>query len=54
MIPYFGYARSDKKARPRVPIAAKLMANLIDTSGADRVLTVDLHALKFKRFLTSR
>ncbi len=50
VIPYFGYARSDKKARPRVPIAAKLMANLIDTSGADRVLTVDLHASQIQAF----
>src|SRR5215468_9669213 len=39
VIPYFGYARSDKKDRPRVPIAAKLVANLITTAGADRILT---------------
>src|SRR5215813_12861537 len=44
VVPYFGYARSDKKDRPRVPIAAKLVANLITTAGADRILTVDLHA----------
>src|SRR5438128_7093176 len=44
VIPYFGYARSDKKDRPRVPIAAKLVSNLITTAGAQRVLTVDLHA----------
>jgi ribose-phosphate pyrophosphokinase len=44
VIPYFGYARADKKDRPRVPIAAKLVANLITTAGAHRVLTVDLHA----------
>lgn len=50
VIPYFGYARSDKKDRPRVPIAAKLIANLIDTSGADRVLTVDLHASQIQGF----
>lgn len=50
VIPYFGYARSDKKDRPRVPIAAKLMANLIDTSGADRILTVDLHASQIQGF----
>ncbi len=50
VIPYFGYARSDKKDRPRVPIAAKLMANLVDTSGADRVLTVDLHASQIQGF----
>ena len=50
VIPYFGYARSDKKDRPRVPITAKLIANLIDTSGADRVLTVDLHASQIQGF----
>ncbi len=50
VIPYFGYARSDKKDRPRVPIAAKLIANLVDTSGADRVLTVDLHASQIQGF----
>ena len=44
VIPYYGYARSDKKDRPRVPIAAKLVANLIVTAGAQRVLTMDLHA----------
>ena len=42
VIPYFGYGRSDKKDRPRVPIASKLVANLITTAGAERVLTVDL------------
>ena len=50
IIPYFGYARSDKKDKPRVPIAAKLVANLIDTSGADRILTVDLHASQIQGF----
>ena len=50
VIPYFGYARSDKKDRPRVPIAAKLMANLIVTAGAHRVLTVDLHASQIQGF----
>ncbi len=50
VIPYFGYARSDKKDRPRVPIAAKLVANLIRTAGADRVLTVDLHASQIQGF----
>ncbi len=50
VIPYFGYARSDKKDRPRVPIASKLMANLIDTAGAQRVLTVDLHASQIQGF----
>jgi len=50
VIPYFGYARSDKKDRPRVPIAAKLVANLITTAGADRVLTIDLHASQIQGF----
>src|ERR671927_263245 len=50
VIPYFGYARSDKKDRPRVPIAAKLVANLINTAGADRILTMDLHAAQIQGF----
>jgi ribose-phosphate pyrophosphokinase len=50
VIPYYGYARSDKKDRPRVPIAAKLAANLIATAGADRVLTMDLHAAQIQGF----
>jgi len=50
VIPYYGYARSDKKDRPRVPIAAKLVANLIATAGADRVLTMDLHAAQIQGF----
>lgn len=50
VIPYFGYARSDKKDRPRVPIAAKLVANLITKAGAQRVLTVDLHASQIQGF----
>ena len=44
VIPYFGYARQDRKTKPRDPISAKLVANLITTAGADRVLTMDLHA----------
>lgn len=44
VLPYFGYARQDRKLKPRVPITAKLVANLISTAGADRVLTMDLHA----------
>src|SRR5215208_3766238 len=44
VIPYFGYARQDRRASGRTPISAKLVANLITNSGADRVLTVDLHA----------
>ena len=44
VLPYFGYARQDRKPRPRVPITAKLVADIIVTAGADRVLTMDLHA----------
>lgn len=44
VIPYFGYARQDKKDEPRVPISAKLISNLLTTAGADRILTIDLHA----------
>lgn len=44
ILPYFGYARQDRKLKPRVPITAKLVANLISTAGADRVLSMDLHS----------
>ncbi|MGI8813400.1 MAG: ribose-phosphate diphosphokinase [Pyrinomonadaceae bacterium] len=50
VMPYFGYARSDKKDRPRVPIAAKLVANLITQAGAQRILTIDLHASQIQGF----
>ena len=50
VIPYFGYARSDKKDRPRVPIAAKLVSNLIVRAGAERILTIDLHAAQIQGF----
>ena len=50
VIPYFGYARQDRKDKPRVPITAKLVANLLMTSGADRVLTMDLHAGQIQGF----
>src|SRR5437868_11768467 len=50
VIPYFGYARSDKKDRPRVPIAAKLVANLLTQAGANRILTIDLHAAQIQGF----
>lgn len=50
VIPYFGYARQDRKDQPRVPISAKLMADLVTTSGADRVLTMDLHAGQIQGF----
>jgi ribose-phosphate pyrophosphokinase len=50
VVPYFGYARQDRKSGPRTPISAKLVANLITTAGADRVLTVDLHAGQIQGF----
>ncbi len=50
VVPYFGYARQDRKDQPRVPIAARLMANLITTAGAQRVLTIDLHAPQIQGF----
>lgn len=50
VIPYFGYARQDKKVAPRVPISAKLVANLITTAGADRIITMDLHAGQIQGF----
>jgi ribose-phosphate pyrophosphokinase len=50
VIPYYGYARSDKKDRPRVPISARLTANLITTAGANRILTMDLHAAQIQGF----
>jgi len=50
VLPYFGYARQDKKDKPRVPIAAKLMADLLTAAGADRILTMDLHAAQIQGF----
>ncbi len=50
IIPYFGYARQDRKANPRVPITAKLVANLIEAAGIDRVATIDLHAGQIQGF----
>ncbi len=50
VIPYFGYARQDRKTDGRTPISAKLVANLISTAGADRVLTIDLHAGQIQGF----
>ncbi|HEY4548342.1 MAG TPA: ribose-phosphate pyrophosphokinase [Pedomonas sp.] len=50
VIPYFGYARQDRKPGPRTPISAKLVANLITTAGANRVLTIDLHAGQIQGF----
>ena len=53
VVPYFGYARQDRRARSHDPISAKLVADLITTAGANRILTMDLHSRKFKGFLIS-
>ncbi|MDG6094046.1 ribose-phosphate pyrophosphokinase [Acetobacter sp. AN02] len=50
VVPYFGYARQDRKSGPRTPISAKLVANLLVEAGADRVLTLDLHAMQIQGF----
>lgn len=50
VLPYFGYARQDRKDQPRVPITAKLVANLLDRAGADRIITIDLHAGQIQGF----
>lgn len=50
VIPYYGYARSDRKARSREPITAKLLANFIQMAGADRVVAMDLHAGQLQGF----
>lgn len=50
VIPYYGYARQDRKDQPRVPITARLVANLLQTAGADRVITMDLHANQIQGF----
>ena len=50
VLPYFGYARQDRKAGPRTPISAKLVANIITHAGANRVLTLDLHAAQIQGF----
>ena len=50
IMPYYGYARQDRKARARQPITAKLMADLLQTAGADRVVTIDLHASQIQGF----
>jgi len=50
VIPYYGYARQDRKSGPRTPISAKLVANVITSAGADRVLTLDLHAAQIQGF----
>jgi ribose-phosphate pyrophosphokinase len=50
VLPYYGYARQDRKDKPRVPISAKLIASLLETAGANRVLTLDLHAAQIQGF----
>jgi ribose-phosphate pyrophosphokinase len=50
VIPYYGYARQDRKDKPRVPISAKLVADMLSTAGTDRVLTMDLHAAQIQAF----
>src|ERR1700757_975999 len=50
VLPYYGYARQDRKDKPRMPISARLIANLIQRAGADRVLTLDLHAAQIQGF----
>ncbi|MBI4498476.1 MAG: ribose-phosphate diphosphokinase, partial [Chloroflexi bacterium] len=50
VMPYYGYSRSDKKDQPRVPITARLVADLLTVAGADRVLTMDLHAPQIQGF----
>jgi ribose-phosphate pyrophosphokinase len=50
VIPYYGYARQDRKDKPRVPISAKLVANILSASGVDRVLTMDLHKAQIQGF----
>lgn len=52
VIPYYGYARQDKKVAPRVPISAKLVADMLEVAGADRVITMDLHAGQIQGFFT--
>ena len=50
VIPYYGYARQDRKDKPRVPISAKLVANLLGAAGTNRVLTMDLHKAQIQGF----
>ena len=50
IMPYFGYARQDRKARPRQPITSKLVASLLETAGANRVITMELHATQIQGF----
>ena len=50
VLPYYGYARQDRKDKPRVPISARLVASLLERAGADRILTLDLHAAQIQGF----
>src|ERR1700683_556099 len=50
VLPYYGYGRQDRKDKPRVPISAQLVASLIETAGADRIMTLDLHAAQIQGF----
>ena len=50
VLPYYGYARQDRKDKPRVPISAKLVASLLERAGADRILSLDLHAAQIQGF----
>ena len=50
VVPYYGYARQDRKDKPRVPISAKLVASLLETAGADRIMALDLHAAQIQGF----
>ena len=54
VLPYYGYARQDRKDKPRVPISAKLVASLLETAGADRILALDLHAAQIQGSSMSR
>ena len=51
VMPYFGWARQDRKDKPRVPIASKMIAKLLETAGATRIITMDFMQIKFKAFL---
>ena len=50
VLPYYGYGRQDRKDKPRVPISAKLVASLLETAGADRIMALDLHAAQIQGF----
>ena len=54
VLPYYGYARQDRKDRPRMPISARLVASLLERAGANRILALDLHAAQIQGFSTSR